>query len=170
METKKQYKLEALEYIAKIADGGMRDAISLMDKCLSYSSDLTIENVVKALGVVDYDVMINLTQLILDQKTSDVMKMIETIHSEGKDLKQFIKSYLQFMLDVQKYGIGCEWSYLNIPRLDTYDTWLSGLSDDQLNVCLDLLNTLMRLNADIKYSTSAKYDIEACLLCFVMEG
>ena len=37
---------EAIEYIAKIADGGMRDAISLMDKCLSFSNELTLENVV----------------------------------------------------------------------------------------------------------------------------
>jgi len=50
-----KYDSDALEYIAKIADGGMRDAITLMDKALSYSLDLTLENVVKALGVTNYD-------------------------------------------------------------------------------------------------------------------
>ena len=49
--------LNAVEYISKLADGGMRDAITLMDKCLSYSSELTVENIVKALGVADYDTM-----------------------------------------------------------------------------------------------------------------
>ena len=55
---------EALDYIAKIADGGMRDAITLLDKSLSYSVQLTLDNVVKALGTVNYDTMIKLTEAI----------------------------------------------------------------------------------------------------------
>ena len=43
-----EWDKEALEYIIKIADGGMRDAITLLDKCLSYSGDITVENVVNA--------------------------------------------------------------------------------------------------------------------------
>ena len=58
----------ALDYIAKIADGGMRDAITMMDKCLSFSSTLSLENVVKALGVADYETMIGLSVNILINK------------------------------------------------------------------------------------------------------
>ena len=53
METKGKYEIEALEYIAKLADGGCRDAITMLDKCLAYSKDLTLDNVVKALGTTD---------------------------------------------------------------------------------------------------------------------
>lgn len=61
---------DALEYLAKLADGGMRDAITLMDKCLSYSTELTVENVVKALGVANYDVMFSLLDSLIESKTS----------------------------------------------------------------------------------------------------
>ena len=50
----------ALDYIAKIADGGMRDAITMMDKCLSFSSTLSLENVVKTIGVADNETMIDM--------------------------------------------------------------------------------------------------------------
>ena len=45
---------EALEYIAKVSEGGMRDAISMLDKCLSFTRTLDVANVVKALGISDY--------------------------------------------------------------------------------------------------------------------
>ena len=66
METKGKYEIEALEYIAKLADGGCRDAITMLDKCLAYPKDLTLENVVKALGTTDYDTMFKLTDYLID--------------------------------------------------------------------------------------------------------
>ena len=46
---------EALQYIAKVSEGGMRDAISMLDKCLSFTRTLDVKNVVKALGISDYE-------------------------------------------------------------------------------------------------------------------
>lgn len=159
--------VEALEYIAKIADGGMRDSISLMDKCLSYNSDLTLENVVKALGTVDYDVMLTLTDRILNHNPSDMIETIESLFNEGKDLKTFLKQYIQFVLDISKFGIGCDWKYITLPRLDNYETWLNSLDDEDFTECSELLEMLIKLNADIKYSNTVKSDIEASLFVFV---
>lgn len=52
------YDLDAIEYIAKVSNGGMRDAITLMDKCLSLSDVLTLENVLKTIGAEDYNTFI----------------------------------------------------------------------------------------------------------------
>ena len=90
---------EAISYIAKIADGGMRDAITLLDKCLAYSKELTVENVIQALGTVDYEVFFELTDEINNKRAGGVIKVIELVHAGGKDLKQFIKDYLSFLLD-----------------------------------------------------------------------
>ena len=160
---------EALSYIAKLADGGMRDAISLMDKCISYSTELTLGNVVKALGTVDYDTMIILTDCILKRNPNDAITGIESIHAQGKDLKQFIKSYLQFLVDVQKVVVGCEWDYITIPDTEKYRQWFDNKSDDDYDRCMKWLREVIKLNAHIKYSSSVKYDIEAAILCFVME-
>ena len=158
ISTDKQNKIcEALEYIAKIADGGMRDALTLLDKCLAYSDDLTVDNVVKALGTVDYEVMIDLSMAIIEKQTTRVVDIIENLHGQGKDLKQFIKQYIQFILDVTKYHIGCDWRYITMP--ETYE--------DKIKKCdgiIDLLDTMLNLNNEIKYSQSSKYDIEAILL------
>lgn len=161
---------ESLEYIAKIADGGMRDAISLMDKALAYNKDLSLENVVSALGTIDYDTMLDITDKILSVDAEAVIVKIEELFSDGKDLKHFIRQYLQFILDVNKCTLGCDWKYISIPKLDSYVKWIDGLTNDNLITLEDLMETLMHLNSNIKYSASPKSDIECELLVFIRDG
>lgn len=162
--------VEAVEYIAKIADGGMRDAITLMDKCLAYSNsnDLTLENVVKALGTTDYDTMFNLTDYLLqlngEESTKLAVQLIEDIYNDGKDLKTFVRQYVQFLLDLSKWGIGCDWKYLTLPKLDDYEKWLKECDDYCFDDIDRWLSVFVNLNADIKWSQSVKYDIEAAIL------
>lgn len=164
----KTRQIEALEYIAKIAEGGMRDAISLMDKCISFSNDLTLENVVKALGTVDYEVMMDLTDAIITKNKKMIVRIIENIYSNGKDIKQFISQYVKFLLDVQKYSIECS-KYMQIPMIGENKDWLESMEEEDFEVCLDLLSDIIKLNSSIKWSQSPKYDLEAVLLLFVSE-
>lgn len=157
-----------LEYIAKIADGGMRDAITLMDKCLAFSKDLTLENVVKALGTTDYDTMFKLTNYLLqlngENSTQLALKTIEDIYNDGKDLKTFVRQYVQFLLDLSKWGIGCDWKYLTLPRLSNYEQWLKECDGNTFADIENWLSVFVNLNADIKWSQSVKYDIEASIM------
>ena len=160
----KTYDLEAVEYLAKLADGGMRDGITLLDKCLSYSQDLTMENIVKALGVVDYNVMLKLTDAWLNVKESTVIEILEDIHNEGKDLKQFIRNYLNYVMDIKKYQIFKNFDYISIPPTPENIKFLDMLYDIQDKDVTVLLNILVKLNFQIKYDNSPKYLIEAVLL------
>ena len=155
---------DGMEYIAKIADGGMRDAITLMDKCLAYSKDLTLENVVKALGTIDYDTMFKLTDYLIDNKVKLALALIEDIYNDGKDLKTFVRQYVQFLLDLSKWGIGCDWKYLTLPKLADYEQWLKDCGDREFSEIRRWLSVFVNLNADIKWSQSAKYDIQAAIL------
>lgn len=157
-------ELEALEYIAKIADGGMRDAITLLDKSLSYSTELTLDDVVKALGTVNYDTMIKLTDAILVYDAALSVKILNDIYDEGKDLKQFVKDYLVFLVDVVKYGRGCDFEYLTIPKIYAYEKFLDDLGTDDWDLLDKLLASWVKLNADIKYSAIPKADIEVVLV------
>lgn len=159
------YEKEALEFIGKLSEGGLRDAITLMDKCLSYSKDLTIENIVKALGVADYDIMKALTLNYCIQSKSNIIEVIEKIHSDGKDLKQFIRQYINFVLDIKKYFILESFDYIAIPQTDDNISFLKDLQrNDEYDKISDLLDLLIKINSEIKYDGSPKYMIEAMLL------
>lgn len=156
---------EALEYLAKLADGGMRDAITLLDKCLSFSKDLTIKNVVEALGTVNYDFMFELTASLYKMDKKAAIIKVEEFHRSGADLKQFIKQYTFFILDLCKYALLGNFDYLQIPSI--YVDKIESLPDDAFAFFPELLNSMLKLSNDIKWETSPKPIIEAnfILLC-----
>ncbi len=156
------YEPEALAYIAKIADGGMRDAITLLDKCLAYSEELTVDNVIQALGTVDYEVFFELSDAILNKDSAQVIKIIELVYSDGKDLKQFVKDYVSFLLDINKYDILHTMQYLQLPS--TYEVALNNYTQSWFDCCRRLLPVIVKLNADIKWETQPKIAVEAKLL------
>ena len=156
-----EYTMDAIEYIAKIADGGMRDAITLLDKCLSYSEELTLENVVKALGVVDYKTMFDLTDALQSSRNSDVVTIIEALYMDGKDLKQFIKQYLVFVLDICKYSVTASFNHIQIPRI-----YEKQLNDYKAMPFVDLLNLVVHLNSEIKWESNPKALIEATFMLY----
>ena len=149
---------EAVEYIAKLSEGGMRDAITMLDKCLAYSTELTLENVIKAIGVTDYDVMIELLHAITHGYTESMLKIISDVYYAGKDLKLFIKQFTNFVLDVVKYNLTNSLEYTQIPN--TYADRLH----DFASMGRHLLLVLVKLNSEIKWETSPKAMIEATLL------
>ena len=157
---------EALEYIAKLAEGGMRDAITMLDKCLSFSKELTVDNVVKALGVANYDNMIEITSAYIFGEPDKLIKSIESVHSSGVDMKQFIRQYLNFVLDIKKWFILGDFKYLQIPQIDTIEEFIKDIDelDDTWDNISKLLDTIIKVNAEIKYDSNPKYLIEAMLL------
>lgn len=161
------YDIEALGYIAKLADGGMRDAITLLDKCLSFSPDINVENVVQALGTVDYQVMFDLTDAIIDMRAGDAVTIIEEAHRSGIDLKQFIKQYSYFVLDAYKYYLLGGFEYLQIPStyVDRLDAW----DDETYDFLKELLDEVIKLNADIKWEPNPKPLIEATIILLCQE-
>lgn len=163
-----EYEPEALEYIAKLADGGMRDAITLLDKCISYSNQVTVESVVAALGTINYQVMLDLTNAVLDRRAADAVKIIEEAHRSGVDLKQFIKQYSNFVLDLCKYELLGGFDYLQIPS--TLGPQLAEYGEEDYMFFQDLLKNMISLTADIKWETAPKPLIESMFILLCMEG
>jgi DNA polymerase III subunit gamma/tau len=162
-----KWELDAIKYIAKVADGGMRDAITLMDKCIAYNSNLTMENVIHAIGTVDYDTMFALTNDLIDKHPDNVLMIIENVHHAGKDLKQFIKTYTNFVLDLNKYGCLKSFDIVEIPN--SYKNVMDKYTAQSYEEFKKLLATMVKLNADIKWETSPKAVIEAVLVLKCME-
>lgn len=159
------YDEEALEYIAKIADGGMRDAITMLDKVLSYSTEVCVENVVAALGTVDYDCMVELAEHIYYMESDQALNSIEQVYRKGIDLKQFVKQFCEFMLDIRKYQMFKSFDYLKIP--ETMKAKLDRFLGCDSTVIKKMLSTMLRVNQEIKWETLPKpiLESEVLLLC-----
>ena len=159
--------VEAVEYIAKIADGGMRDAITLMDKCLSFSSDLTVENVIKALGVADYNTMFDLNNAFFEKDKPKLIKIVSDVYSSGMDLKLFIKTYFEFLLDLNVYCLTKDLSMTKIPEIWVDE--MKSYGSHEWSVSNNLLTYITDLQSSIKWEQNPKAVIIAKFILFNKE-
>lgn len=152
---------EALEYIAKVCNGGMRDAITLLDKCLSLSHDLTLENVLKTIGGEDYNTFILFLTALQNKEKGTAITTIENVYNAGKDVKQFMKDFAKFVLEVEKYALYKNFNYISLPN--TLENELEQLIDDSL---FDVMDFVVSLNNQVKWDSDPKTLIELSILIY----
>lgn len=155
--------LDALHYIAKLANGGMRDAITMLDKCIAYSSELTMQNVVSALGVVDYVEYFKLFNLSYLKEQADMIEQIESIFMAGKDLKLFMKGYFMFLVDIEAYNITKNPEIVQIPT-NFLEDFAKEWNVDKLRFAHESMKIIQDLLQEIKWEQNPKPFIIARLL------
>ena len=89
----------ALRYVARAADGSMRDALSLLDQCVAFhfGEKLTYDNVLEVLGAVDNRVFRKLFQAVLASDTKACIREIEEMIIQGRDLSQLVNDFVWYM-------------------------------------------------------------------------
>ena len=155
------WSTDAVEYISKVSSGGMRDAITLMDKCLSLSNNLSLKYVLQAIGGEDYSTFITFLSALEGKEKEISIKVIEDVYNAGKDVKQFIKDFAKFVLEVEKYALYKNFDYISLPN--TLENELEHLIDDSL---FDIMDFVVSLNNQIKWENDPKTLIELSILIY----
>ena len=178
----------SLQLIARLSKGGMRDSITTLEKCLGFSKNLTVSNITQALGVVGYDSMfygcksivevesfpattvakdcchymfMNCSALTTAPALPDVLSRIETLYLNGLDIKVFVVSFLQFVLDISRYIVTKDFCVSYLP--DDYKSKIDGLSLNKEQLA-NLVDGLVKLNSYIKYESNPFVFVQAFLL------
>ncbi len=94
-----QVEDKALRYIAKTADGSMRDALSLLDQCIAFhlGRELTYDKVLDVLGAVDTEVFSRLLRHVLDRDVTGCVELLEEIVMQGRELTQFVTDFTWYL-------------------------------------------------------------------------
>ena len=150
---------EACEYIAKISDGGMRDAICTLEKCASYSRDLHIDNVLESLGNYSYHTFFKLINNMIDGNEGEVIKVIENYYTQGNDLKIFVDNFISFCLDVSKYSIFKDISMTTLPSTMINDLESSVNFEDSSKYYAYVLDRLLSIKQTLKNDSNIKTTI-----------
>ena len=90
---------KALSYIARTADGSMRDALSLLDECIAFfpNDRLTYEGVLNVLGAVDIEIFSRLHSGIIEQDGGIVIRIIDEVISDGREIGQFVTDFIWYL-------------------------------------------------------------------------
>ncbi|NLK20609.1 MAG: DNA polymerase III subunit gamma/tau [Epulopiscium sp.] len=87
---------KAIHYIARLAEGSMRDALSILDQCISfnYGKEITLEKILEILGAVDTDTLFEFASILDQQKSLEAMELIDDIVMRGRDISQFVTDFI----------------------------------------------------------------------------
>ena len=90
---------KAIRYVAKAADGSMRDALSLLDQCIAFhlGEELKYDDVLDVLGAVDIAIFSNMYKTIRENDVARCMNLMEDIIMQGRDLSQFVTDFIWYL-------------------------------------------------------------------------
>ena len=90
---------KALRYVAKAADGSMRDALSLLDQCIAFylGENLTYDKVLQVLGAVDNEIFSHLLRAVIAHDVTEAIGVLEEMVIQGRDLNQFVIEFTWYM-------------------------------------------------------------------------
>ncbi len=153
---------ESLYLIARKADGGMRDALSLMDQAISYCMDnISIEKVRQIFGFIPNQLY---HQFMLHIDAKDARELIRELHSvfeQGTDLQEFIANMQEFIRVLILRKLGIEVRDLNPEELPLFDE-LGALFPQ--NKLLYMMSYLIACKADLKSSSNPYLILEALMI------
>lgn len=155
---------ESLSYIAKITNGGMRDAITTLEKCASLSIDLSIHNVLSAVGEFSFDVFFKLLNNLIDGNVNECLSIIQKYFDDGYDLKFFVDQFLRFLLDIGKYILGNTLEGTKIPHVMEQEVKYATSFDNPLNWYTYAIDKVLSLKNMIKQDNDPKTTIDVVFM------
>ncbi len=153
---------DALRLIAEIADGGMRDALSVLDQCIAYSQDnITVEDVGAVYGVTTVSEKLELIKQIREKNTAGLMNMINSISNRGIDLKRLTIELIDIFKEAVVYSYSKDTSLLK--HLEVQQAM--GLLDDfSTSEMLKFIDYLMEAQSRYPLANNAQVYFEVAML------
>lgn len=160
---------KALEYIARMADGSMRDALSLLDQCIAFylGKKLTYDNVLEVLGTVDIQVYCDLLQHIQESDVSEVMNLLESVTQQGREWSQFITDFLWYLRNLLLVGKGTAASEALEVSTDQLKILQETAEKIDENTLIRYIRILSELLNQLRFATSKRVlvEVEMMKLC-----
>ncbi len=155
-----------VRYISRLADGSMRDALSLLERCVSGQPDerLTYDRVLAALGTMDSADYLEMFRAVRNRNVSDVIRQLEHFSLEGKSMASFASGFTWYLRNLLLCGgeDGIE-EVLDVSKeeLVSLRQAAEGVSEDEL---MRYIRILSELSVSLKDSESKRVDVEMTLI------
>lgn len=153
---------ESIYLIARKADGGLRDALSLMDQVLSYCmNEVTIDKVREIFGLLPNQVFKGLLLYIRHNDGQALIRELHKVFEQGTELQEFLNNFLDFLRIVLLRQVGIAPSEISKEEYPIYDEISALFSRSEL---LYIISALMQCKQDVRSSTNPQLIMEVVLI------
>lgn len=142
---------EALKVIAVLAEGGMRDALSILERCLQDGETKIDEDKVKDLvGIPKLAYINKIVNSILKDDINEALQTIDEVVNEGKDIQNFLWEIIKYVKDILIFKSSKRLSIYSKSEIENIEKLANEVTKEKL---LQIVYTLSNLENDIKYSS-----------------
>lgn len=152
------YDMEALSYIGRLANGGMRDSITMLDKCLAFGNNVNSELISKALDLPDYSDYFNLLNALVKKDNAEITAVIDRVYNSGTNFVKWFEGFHSFLCNIVKYVFLKDISRTMIPY--HYQDKIQKYNEQHAFICLKLANLVMNMNKELK---TTQYQTETAM-------
>ncbi len=157
---------KALRYVARAADGAMRDALSLLDRCIAFYPGelLTYDNVLEVLGTVDTEVFGRLLRAIRTGDVGAAMRVLDDTVMRGRDLAQFVIDFTWYLRNLLlAKSVESPEEFLDISSEQMGD-FLAEAAQNETETLVRYINVCSDLTNRIRYAGAKRVMIEVTLI------
>jgi DNA polymerase-3 subunit gamma/tau len=156
---------EALTAIARQAEGGMRDALSLLDQVMAFAveNQITLEDTLHVLGSAPLQDFLKLDRHLSQGDVGGALLLLDELIRQGKDLRQFVRDYLAHMRDLLLLKVDPQGAALDLPGAakEAIADQSRQLRQDQI---LGAIHLLAQLETDLRFTSSPRLLVEVGLI------
>ena len=159
---------DAATLIAKISDGGMRDALSLLDQCIAYSDNVDLKTVSDAAGIAGRDYLFNILDGVFAHDITGVMETIASLYDMAKDMTRLCNELLEQMRNLMLIkAVPKNNMVMCLP--DEYKRLETIANQTDMGNILEKIEILSECNENLTKATSKRIELEMCMvkLCSV---
>lgn len=155
---------DAAQLIARLSDGGMRDALSLLDQCVAYDDNITVDTVSTAAGIAGRDYLFEMLEKIGARDTAGTIGIIDRLYGMSKDLKVLCSELLNQMRNVMLIKTIDNSSEL-ISCLPEEYKQLTALAESMtLDRILGVITILQQCSERFARSSNKRIEFEMCIV------
>lgn len=157
---------DVLYLIARNSDGAMRDALSLLEKCISFGKNkIGYEDAIAVLGIVNKGLIFELIDYIKDNNLEKALKSIDEIIQNGKDIYQFIKDIIIHFRNLMVVKSSSKPN--NMLDIDDIDNYIIQSKSMDMDYILKALEIFTEADAQAKWSTQPRILLEMAIIKLV---
>lgn len=162
----------ALRYIAKTADGSMRDALSLLDQCIAFhfGEELTYDKALEVLGAVDTSVFGRLFELVLAENVTGCIELLEEIVIQGRELSQFVTDFTWYLRNLLLAGSSEKIEDVIDVSTENMERLAAEAQMTDANALMRYIRIFSELSGQIKYASQKRILIEVALIKLCRPG
>jgi DNA polymerase III subunit gamma/tau len=163
-ETDVEYEENSLQVLARAAEGGMRDALSLLDQAISFGKErVTIEDALTVTGAVSQVFLLKLAKAIKDHDVVSGLQSLEELLFQGKDPTRFIEDLILFYRDLLLYKTApnLEESLERVMLDEEFQSLATDISTEEI---YQLINLLSKTQQEMRWTNHPKIFLEVAIV------